>query len=308
MALSKWTDNTENSMDDVLNNIMSFNDWFQPEKDPRTQEPLNYKVEKAFDENKKITLNKTEITFNLLKFEYERIRPGEEENPMRSTRIYSLTGNIIIYTDGNQTQYIINRSNGSNTLTMLRKLNNYNGKLEITSHPFRITDDIFIWMIFKVLNGQEESLQEDCHLILKKIIGFKGSTNDRLAEVKGTGNKILNLLSTLAFLFENENVSNIKPRIEYNDETVEVSLDLNGTVDIDLENYVGNYILEEEDERYAKVILTVFLEIIPRILTIYHLDIENKDWSVDKKIEFFDSIGTTILEKINEKINKMGEN
>ncbi|MFC9600208.1 hypothetical protein ACFTQL_20415 [Peribacillus butanolivorans] len=67
----------------------------------------------------------------------------------------------------------------------------------------------------------------DSHLLLQKIIGFKGSTNDRLAEVKGTGNKIMNLLSTLAFLFENEQVSFIKPRIEYEKETAEISLDLN---------------------------------------------------------------------------------
>ncbi|KOR83478.1 hypothetical protein AM233_04640 [Bacillus sp. FJAT-22058] len=73
----------------------------------------------------------------------------------------------------------------------------------------------------------------DSHLLLQKIIGFKGSTNDRLAEVKGTGNKIMNLLSTLAFLFENEQVSFIKPRIEYEKETAEISLDLNGTIDID---------------------------------------------------------------------------
>ncbi|MED1740837.1 hypothetical protein P4U97_15195 [Bacillus swezeyi] len=104
-----------------------------------------------------------------------------------------------------------------------------------------------------------ESLVEDCHLILQKIIGFKGSTNDRLAEVKGTGNKILNLLSTLAFLFENENVSNIKPKIGYERETIDISMDLNGSVDIDLENYVGQYMYDIEEEKNAKVILTVFL-------------------------------------------------
>lgn len=69
----------------------------------------------------------------------------------------------------------------------------------------------------------------------------KGSTNDRLAEVKGTGNKIMNLLSTLAFLFENEKVSYIQPRVEYENDTIEFSMDLSGTIDIDLESYVGDY-------------------------------------------------------------------
>lgn len=305
MAFSKWTDNTDNSMEDILTNILNYHEWFQPEKDPQTNENLDYNIEKVFEENKQITLNNTIISYNYLKFEYERIRPGEEDNTMKSTRVYSITGNIVIYTDGTKTQYIINRSGNSNTLTMLRKINNYNGKLEITEHPFKITDDIIIWMIYKVLNAQSESLVEDCHLILQKIIGFKGSTNDRLAEVKGTGNKILNLLSTLAFLFENENVSNIKPKIEYEREIIDISMDLNGSVDIDLENYIGQYVYDIEEEKNAKVILTVFLEVIPKILTAYHLDIENKEWSVEKKITFFNSIGSSILAKIQEKTNKI---
>ncbi|MFD9275320.1 hypothetical protein NX819_14710 [Bacillus subtilis] len=307
MTLSKWTDTTGNNMEDILSNIMNYNDWFEPEKDPLTKENLNYNIEKIFEENKEIVLNNTVITYNFLRFEYERVRAGEVDNPMRSIRIYSLTGNVIIYTDGTQTQYIINRSGGPHTLTLLRKLNNYNRKKEITYTPFHVSEDIFIWMIYKVLTGKEESLQDDCRLIMKKIIGFKGATKDRLAEVKGTGKKILNLLSTLAFLFENENVSNINLQIEYKNETIETLMDLSGTLDIDLDKYLGQYFMDHEYERNAKVILTTFLEIIPKIITVYHLDIENGEWSVDKKIEFFDSIGTQIRNKINDKIKKMSK-
>ncbi|UAT31987.1 hypothetical protein K7T73_07140 [Bacillus badius] len=304
MTLSRWTDNSGRSMEEILTNMMDYESWISPEKDPISGENLRFHITKMFNENKVIILNDNEITYNYILYEYERVRPGEEDNEMRSSRIYPLSGYIVIYTDGTKTQYITNRSGNDGTKTILRKLNNYNKKLELTPNPFRINEDMFTWMIYKVLNSGEDSLEDDSRLVLKKIIGFKGSTHDRLAEVKGAGNRIMNLLSTLAFLFENEKVSYIKPRIEYQNETIELSLDLNGTIDIDFESYVGNYFMDEEYKKQAKVILITFLEIIPKILTSYHLDRENEAWSVQEKIRFFTSIGETIQGKIREKIEE----
>lgn len=303
MTLSRWTDNSNKSMDEILENMLDYENWLTHDLDPLTEDYLRYQVGKVFDENQTITLNNQEITYNYINYEYERVRPGEEHNDMRSSRIYSIAGYIIVYSDGTSTQYITNRSGGDNTKTILRKLNNYSGRLEITSNPFSISEDIFTWMIYRVLNYGENSLEDDSHLSLKKIIGFKGATQDRLAEVRGTGNKIMNLLSTLAFLFENEQVSFIKPRIEYQNETIEISLDLNGTIDIDFESYIGNYIMRQEYEKISIVTLVTFLEIIPKILTSYRNDLDNVVWSVNEKVNFFTGIGEAIQEKINEKIS-----
>ncbi|MGG4548359.1 hypothetical protein ABER02_11255 [Rossellomorea marisflavi] len=304
MTLSRWTDNTENSMEDIINNMLNYEEWRTPEVDHFNDEILNYRVIKAFEENKVITLNDTNIFYNYITYEYEKVRAGEETNEMRSQRVYPLSGYIIVYSDGINTQYITNRSGSSNTLTILRKLNNYNGRLEVTHQPLRINEDIFTWLIFKVLNSAGDSLEDDSRLIIEKIIGFKGATNDRLAEVKGTGNRIMNILSTLAFLFENETVSYIKPRVIYNNDTIEFSMDLIGTIDIDLETYTGDYMMDPETERESKIILKTFLEIIPKLLTAYHNDSVNEDWSPERKREFFTQIGATIQEKINEKINE----
>jgi hypothetical protein len=304
MTLSRWTDHSDHSMEQIISNMVNYAEWHTPEIDHYTDEPLGYRISKEFDEDLTISLNDTFINFNLIHYEYEKIRAGEETNEMRSQRVYSLSGYVLVYSDGINTQYITNRSGGSNTLTILRKLNNYSGRLEVTHQPLRINEDIFTWMIFKVLNSAGESLEDESRLILEKIIGFKGATNDRLAEVKGTGNRIMNLLSTLAFLFENEKVSYIKPRVEYNNDTIEFSMDLSGTIDIDLESYIGDYLMDPNYERDSKVILKTFLEIIPKLLTSYYNDCENDEWSPDRKKEFFTQIGETIQEKINEKVNE----
>lgn len=225
---------------------------------------------------------------------------------MRSSRIQSISGFVLMYSDGSNTQYITDRSGNSTTLTILRKLNNYKGQLEIQKAPFHITKALFTWMIFRVMNLSDESLEDDSHLLLRKIIGFKGATRDRLAEIAGTGNRILNQLITLAFLFENKHVSYIKNQIEYEKEQIEFSFDLNGNVDIDFETYVGDHLLlTQYDEMTSNVILVLFQEIIPKILTSYYLDIENEDWSEDIKIKFFTNIGQSTSDQINEKMKEV---
>lgn len=304
MKLSKWTHNSEETFDQLLDNISSFHNWWKPDIDPLTKDPLAVDIKKVFPINQKINLNSTEITYNYIEYEYERVRAGEEKNDMRASRVYPIKGFIIIYTDGITTQFITNRSVGDNAKTIIRRLINASKNLEITSQNFKISEDMFIWMIYMVLSVGKKTLDEDTHLIIKRIIGFKGATNDKLSEVKGSGNTIMNLLSTLAFLFENETVSYITPCIEYENNTIELSLDFNGNVDIDFESYVGDYLLKDEYITNSSVILLTFLEILPKIMATYKTNCESSEWSENVKFRFFTNIGESIQTKIKEKMSK----
>lgn len=303
MSFSRWSDHSERGMNQIIEEMLDYENWHVAERDPRTNENLSFNISKVFEQNKTITLNDDEIYYNYIKYEYERVRPGEEQNELRASRIYNTSGFVIIYSDGTNTQYITNRKGNDGTKTILRRINNYSGKLEITFSPLQIEEDMFIWMIYRVLNSRDESLEDDSDLFIRQIIGFKGATTDNLAAVVGTGNRIMNLLSTLAFLFENEQVTMIKPRVEYGEETVEILLEVNGTIDVDLQNYTGIHLFEEEHERNAIVLLMTFLEIIPKIITAYGnaIDPENEEWSPGRKSAFLMGIGETIQEKIREK-------
>lgn len=307
MTLSRWTDNSGNRIDDILSNIMNYSEWIELEKDPLEEENLKFIIEKVFKENQKIILNDTEITYNYIEYEYEKVQYGEEHNPLRSLRINSVSGFVIIYTDGSTTQYIINRSNNGSSKTILRKLNNYTKNKIITASPIHIHQDFIIWLIYKVSTGLEESMLDNSHFLIKMITGWKGSTKDNLATVSGKGDRIMNNLGTLAFLFENENVSNIQTKLEYIKETIDVLLNLNGTIDVDLLTYTGDYLLNEHYEKSSKVILTVFLVIIPKLLSVYKNDLDTNEWSNKKKIDFFNEIGKSITNKIEEKIDAIAE-
>ncbi|WP_017379728.1 hypothetical protein [Paenisporosarcina sp. TG-14] len=302
MTLSRWSDDTENSMESIISNMLNYSNWHVPIKDPLTDEDLQFRITKSFPNDKTTELNGTEIKYNVINYDYEKVRNGEENNEMRSIRLYPTSGYLVVYSDTINTQYITNRSNSDPTKTILRKVNNYTGQLEIKSNPYQISEDLFTWMISKVLNNTEESIDETSLLSIKKIIGFKGSSDDKLAEVIGSGNRIMNSLSTLAFLFDNEEVTYVKPVIEYNGHTVELFLNLSGSIDINLENYIGNFFMDPPDEMKAKLALMISLETIPKIISNYGNDLTSRTWSVEKKIEFIKSIGEEIQTKVNEKV------
>lgn len=303
MKLSKWTYNTDQDFDGIIENMLSYPTWWVHEVDPLSGENLLVEIKKVFDDNQKIMINGNEIQYNYIDYSYEKVRPGEANNEMRSTRIFSQKGFLIVYTDGTSIQIITDRASNAGTKTILRKINNCSKNLEIVGNINNISEDTFIWTIYKVLESGENSLDEDSELLIEKIIGFKGAT-DELAEVIGTGSTIMNLLSTLAFLFENETVSIIQPRINYNNNTIDLKLETNGNIELDFNTYIGDYLLAQEPTRYSSISLITMLEIIPKFSAAYLTDVENGDWSKDKKVEFFTDMGTKIQEKIQEKLNK----
>lgn len=303
MKLSKWTYNTETDFQNIIENLLNYQNWWNYEQDPFNGEDLAVVISKRFDENQSIEINGNEITYNYIDYSYERVRPGEDDNEMRSTRIYPQKGFLIVYTDGTSTQIITNRSSNDGTKTILRKINNCAKNLEIVPNRFDFSEDMFIWTIYKALRQEEIFSDETSELVIEKIIGFKGATEE-LAEVIGKGSTIMNLLSTLAFLFENETVSIIQPRIDYNNNVIDLKLDIGGNVEVAFDTYTGDYLIAQEETRNANVSLIALLEIIPKFSAAYLTDKQEGVWSNQLKNDFFTNIGNEIQEKIQEKLNR----
>ncbi len=304
---SLYKENEVKNMDEILKKITTYKDWLEPYVDPLTHEELHFNLEKVFNENLSINLNNTDIKYNIVDYNYEKSRYGQESNDMRSQRIQSVTGSIIVFSDGISTQFIYDRYSSANSLAFLRKINDYKGKGEIENYPLMVNEDFFIWMIDKVINHKDISIDEDKHFGINKIIGFKGSTDDQLAEVSGKGNRIMNIISTLAFLFETETVTHISPRIEYESNVIEITFDLRGNLNIDIDTYTGDYMITEPKEKYAKIVLMTYLKLLPLLMSGYKNDLENELWSPKKKIDFINDLGNGISEKIKEKISNVEE-
>lgn len=308
MRYSRWTDVSGKNMEEILDNIMDYKTWYSEDEDPYDSSKLKYDVEKVFSENQSIELNGSQVQFNMIKYEYEKLRPGAANQSMRTTRIQNLSGTVVIYSDGETTQYIINRAYTSNTLSTLRKINNYSKKSLITEDRYNVSEDFFMWMIYKFLDRPGQALDESGEIIIESIIGFKGQTDDELAEMSGNGNKIMNLISSLLFLFENESVFQLKTKIRWKQENsieyLELYLNSNNTIDTDVDKYTGQYILQDEGTRIAKTLLMISLEVIPKMMAVYTTEKDDGTWSERKKKQFFvKMVGEKILTTLKEKLH-----
>lgn len=302
MPFSLWKDNTENSMDQILDNISNYTEWHTPEIDEFDNSTLRFVLNKRYTENKNIQIGETEITFNVIDYEQEKVRPREKSNEIRPTRVQTITGFVIVFTDGNITKYIMNKSYISHTLTILRKINNYNGQLEVSEEKFSIKPDFFFWVVNKVIDFPGAQLGDDQNMGIQLVTGFKGETDDKLAEIIGSGDRILNLISTLTFLLETENLSRVEMLLQHQRDTYGIKLGINSYIEVELEKYTGKYMFHSDEIQAPYIILTIFLIVIPDLFAIYDQEIENDEWNNDRKREFLNKIGATIQERIQEKL------
>lgn len=308
MPYSMWNDTTGRTFEEIIDNCLNYNEWHEVEIDEFDNTELQFEIIKRFEDNNEIVeIGGTNITFNVLEYEIEKVRPREQENMIRATRVQNINGFVIVYSDGNVTKFIINKSYSSNTLTLLRKINNYGAQLEITENKFDIESDLFFWVVSKVIDFPGITLGQAQNILLELVTGFKGETDDKLAEIVGSGDRIINLISTLTVLLEADNLSRIEIHLNHNGDTYRIKLGINGYIDIDEQRYVGEHMYLADHLMLPQVILSIFLIVIPDLLTTYDDEISNDEWNNTVKREFLTSIGDTIQRRVRDQLGLIEE-
>jgi len=179
---------------------------------------------------------------------------------------------ILIYSikneeDESKVYYIINKN--SDAMWFLRQLMDYTGQNMIVEEKIQITSQFILWMISKVY--RKENVFDD-DLTIDTVIGFKGSTQGITNTINVSGDSVVNILSTLSFILESKLLQQIAIRLKYGEhENIELKLDTKCTVDIDTKEYVGIFEDNSEYEMLAKLLLIIYMEILPVI----------KEWCYD---------------------------
>ena len=309
MAYSRWVHNTSDNMEKIIQNISDHENWYKPNTDEFTGGDMNYNIE-FIQQRENIQLGDKNIEYSIIKYEFEKHRPGESKNPERNIRVKLVKNYIVIFSNDDEIQYLINR-NGADAKSILRKLNNHvpRDRNTITDKKFDFSQDIFNWLIYVVLKNNNPIVDT---LEVKKITGFKGTVDQkeqRLAEIVGSGSEIMNALSTLAFLFDNDGMSYIKPVINYNANhmSIEIDIRLNGTLDINSEEYMGDFKDEPEDIRKAKILLLLNILVLPDLIAEFNSEVDNENWNLDTQVTMITEIGEIIQGKVEEKIQSLVE-
>lgn len=257
----------------------------------------NWSIQKCFTDNKTIKLNGKDIKFNYITYAYDQVDTTNENKTARKD------GFIIVYSTGYDVNYIIDQN--SYAMKLLRKLLSYNGRNELERGNFDFSNDFFSWLIYRVYNKNcniEVFLEKEKKLTVDTIKGIKGDTLDLQTQVTASGEAVMNIISTLAFLLESRNFNQIKLDLNYTDHS-NVSLALQkGTVNVLMNEYSGIFEDDTPEEKIVKAYLLIYLEILPILFQEYYTDIGNDVWNEEVYKQFLKSVGETIREKIDNRI------
>lgn len=297
--ITRWLDRECKVLQDAIDTIKGIS---EREYESDVTRYCNWKIEKEFDEIKKIELNNNNIEYSYCSISFDTIRPGEEPVEDRTTHNKCF---VIAYFSGSNVNYIIDRN--SDAKAILRRLLNYSKKNEITENNSNVDSDLFIWLISKVYYNEnilESNVQRDPNIILQSIKGFKGDSEDYLTKVSASGESVMKIISTLSFLLESRNINQIKIEIDYgNHRGIEVELNINKSIKIDISSYIGDYLFDSEEEKIVKLSLLFYLEIFPKIIQLYQNEREEELWNREINISFLENVAQALTESIEIKLD-----
>lgn len=293
-ATTIWKDKTTNALEQTIKSLVD-------EVKPDEKSSIvwgDWDIHKKFDKNKEIKLGGQTIKYNYISYSYSQYYTKELKD---QSKIFK-SGFIIVYSNGETIYYIVDQNSYAQKL--LRKLLSYNGKSEIEKSTYSFGTDFFIWLIYRVYNSNYniEISPDDKKLKLDAIKGFKGDTDDLQTKVTATGESVMNIISTLSFLLESNNLNQVKVDLNYSKHS-NITLTLQkDTVCIDPNSYCGIFETDEtSEETISKLYLMVYLEILAQLRQEYYNDIDNEDWNTNVHSNFLQQVGKKLSEKIDEK-------
>ncbi|MBE5714845.1 MAG: hypothetical protein EGR74_00865 [Ruminiclostridium sp.] len=293
-ATTIWKDKTTNDLEQTIKSLVD-------EVKPDEKSSIvwgDWNIHKEFDKNKEIELGGQTIKYNYISYSYSQYYTKDLKD---QSKVFK-SGFIIVYSNGETIYYIVDQKSYAQKL--LRKLLSYNGKNEIEKSTYSFGTDFFIWLIYRVYNSNYniEISPDDKKLKLDAIKGFKGDTDDLQTKVTATGESVMNIISTLSFLLESNNLNQVKVDLNYSKHS-NITLTLQkDTVCIDPNSYCGIFETDEtSEETISKLYLMVYLEILAQLRQEYYNDIDNEYWNTNVHSDFLQQVGKKLSEKIDEK-------
>lgn len=289
---TRWHDKYKKSIDEVIEEIEKNCEIIN-----NSGQWYDCNIDKLFKTNKEIKLNGKNIQYNCIRFNYTEKSDNNED--------FHKSNRIIIYSIGESINYIIDKN--SRSRTFLRRILGYDKRLEIEKNMPKIDDDLLLWLISRIYLGNtciETESNNLSDLYLQSIKYFEGDSNDSQTKVMARGESVMNLLSTLSFLLESKCLRNIELELKY---SIHQSLNLllqKELISVGTISYNGDLDYDNEDEKFVKLTLLTYLEIMPIINQEYNLEKDSDNWNEEKYNEFL----KVIADDINDKIEKIKKN
>lgn len=188
----------------------------------------------------------------------------------------------------------------------------------IKERVFNIDEDFLYWIFKSYIDTREIPIVEDKEIYVTGLKSYKGVVRDLGTSLKGHGERICDILSTLAFLLNDDELKMVAPKLTYvtytadEKNSIHFSIYLTGTIRFDICNYDGDlmdyekYKIESEKMPY---ILSILISdyLLPQIIRGYNTAKRNNNWNTSLKRDFLRRVGIEIRRRVDNEINRLEE-
>jgi len=260
---------------------------------------------------KSINVNGTNIDYILVSAIWERVKRQNSwiENghtKLREDLITEFNKRLLIFAYNN-TVYGIMYST-KNVAEQI--INNLFKDVEVwgsvSNKNFGITEDLLYWIFYRVKDFPDDALVRNEDIYIPALHGYAGKTKDKVNDVKGSGSRIVAMLGTIAFLFNDESLKTVSPEVKIKENQFRIELSLEGTYRVwESKTSLGN--LNVEDELLYLIKLSIFstLDLIPKLIECFNKNTEVGKWSSNIKLSFLSSLGSEIQNRVTAELSRL---
>src|SRR5690625_3663812 len=290
---SIWIDNTPKNFDEIKSAIHTFN-----RNDSITDSfghTLTNSVEFLSDIINFDINPVHSCRYQLIRIQIEKINNANSMDPDIKKRIDSFICDGAIIEYDSRIYFLIFRGNTTLLKTNLRTILGHDLQQRNTLTQYDLIDneddDFFYWIFNKTHNEKYTLINSEYQIKFLDLIGFKGKTENE-STVATSGSRILEILSTLAFIFENEQTLSVTTELSYSisqnqDSRITIGLSQSGTHQIHENLYQGPRLFSlasyEEDLRVQHLIIQILSEYIfiihPKLKAAFEEDVRTTIWS-----------------------------
>ncbi|MCT0485674.1 hypothetical protein [Weissella paramesenteroides] len=294
---TRWINNDSSitTVDDAISRIISKNGQAIHPRNDNGVDFHDVSVNKVFDETQVGNYLDSTVKFNSVQGRFEKIRAGEPVDTNFFVIVYQVESSQKIY-------FIINRNTDARRI--LRSFLDFSGREEVTNYNVELNSNMLLYFVYRVFEGQSNftytlASADDLQVSVKNLTGIKGAT-ETSNKLSADGTTISKLISTLSLLLEVKELQQVRLDTSMlKHESINISLNDSGLISIDSNDYVGILENEPNQEKQTRLLLHVYLVVLPVILNEY-TDASDEDWGAEEISNFMEKIKNQLINKIDQ--------
>lgn len=183
---------------------------------------------------------------------------------------------------------------------------------EFKENRLGINEDLLFWMFKMYIDTRDVSLSDNDEIYINALRGYSGVTKDNNNKIRGEGERISEILGTLAFLLNDEPLKMLRSKIHFKDRTqnhdILLELKMSGTIKMDSKSYKGSLLKVYNDTELVSILSILCSEIIvPKLIQSHRDALASDRWGISLKKEFLQKIGEEIQNRVDLELKRISD-